>query len=87
MSIYTTTVIKTGNSYALRVPKQYIEDAKLQLGQKVSIPLPLIETIQNRQRIQSLLKQLRELGAYQDIQDPSAWQKEIRTERQLPGRE
>ena len=87
MSIYSTTVIKTGNSYALRVPKQYIEDAKLQLGQKVSIPLPLIETVQNRQRIQSLLKQLQELGAYQDIQDPRAWQKEIRAERQLPGRE
>jgi len=87
MSTYSTTVIKTGNSYALRVPKQYIEDAKLQLGQKVSIPLPLIETVQDRQRIQSLLKQLRELGAYQDVHDPVAWQKEIRAERQLPGRE
>ena len=87
MSIYSTTVIKTGNSYALRVPKQYIEDANLQLGQKVSIPLPLTEMVQDRQRIQSLLKQLQELGAYQDIQDPLAWQKEIRAERQLPGRE
>ena len=87
MSIYSTTVIKTGNSYALRVPKQYIEDAKLQLGQKVSIPLPLTEMVQDRQRIQSLLKQLQELGAYQDIQDPLAWQKEIRAERQLTGRE
>ena len=87
MSTYSTTVIKTGNSYALRVPKQYIEDANLRLGQKVSIPLPLTETVQNRQRIQSLLKQLQELGAYQDIQDPRAWQKEIRAERQLPGRE
>ena len=87
MSIYTTTVIKTGNSYALRVPKQYIEDAKLQLGQKVCIPLPLTETVQNRQRIQSILKQLQNLGAYQDVQDPIAWQKEIRSERQLPGRD
>ena len=87
MSTYSTTVIKTGNSYALRVPKQYIEDANLRLGQKVSIPLPLTESVQNRQRIQSLLKQLQELGAYQDIQDPRAWQKEIRAERQLPGRE
>ena len=87
MGTYSTTVIKTGNSYALRVPKQYIEDAKLQLGQKVSIPLPLIETIQNRQRIQSILKQLQNLGAYQDVQDPIAWQKEIRSERQLPGRD
>ena len=87
MSTYSTTVIKTGNSYALRVPKQYIEDANLRLGQKVSIPLPITESVQNRQRIQSLLKQLQELGAYQDIQDPRAWQKEIRAERQLPGRE
>ena len=87
MNTYSTTVIKTGNSYALRIPKKYIEDAKLHLGQKISIALPLAEVVQDRQRVQSLLTQLQELGAYGDIQDPAAWQREIRTERQLPGRE
>lgn len=87
MSTYSTTVIKTGNSYALRVPKKYIEDGNLHLGQKVSIALPLAEVVQNRQRVQSLLEQLQKSGAYKEIQDPVAWQREIRAERPLPGRE
>lgn len=37
MNRYTATVIKTGNSYALRVPKKYVEDARLELGQKAII--------------------------------------------------
>ena len=86
MNKYTTTVIKTGNSYALRVPKQYITDAKLELGQKAVIQLPTLEIKQDRKRIQSLLKQLQELGAYKDIKDPAAWQRKIRKDRPLPGR-
>jgi antitoxin component of MazEF toxin-antitoxin module len=30
-------VTKTGNSYALRVPKRYIDDNNLKLGDKVNI--------------------------------------------------
>ncbi|QQR52896.1 hypothetical protein IPG36_02165 [bacterium] len=40
MSEYTVTVIKTGNSYALRVPKAYVVDGGLALGQKVEVSLP-----------------------------------------------
>ena len=40
MSKYIATVIKTGNSYALRVPKAYIDDAKLKLGEKVGLGEP-----------------------------------------------
>lgn len=86
MNKYSTTVIRTGNSYALRVPKQYIEDANLKLGQKATIQLPIPEVKQDRARIQSLFKQLQELGAYKDIKDPAAWQQEIRKDRPLPGR-
>lgn len=39
------TVTKTGNSYALRVPKSYINDNKLQLGDIVAIEDPLTEHI------------------------------------------
>ncbi len=84
---YTVTVIKTGNSYALRVPKKYVEDAHLESGQKTVITLPIPEPKQNRQRIQETLRQLQEIGAYKDIKDPVAWQREIRKDRPLPGRE
>ena len=86
MNKYTSTVIRTGNSYALRVPKQYIDDAKLKLGQKAAIQLPIPEVKQNRAKIQRLFKQLQELGAYEDIKDPAAWQRETRKDRPLPGR-
>lgn len=84
---YTSTVIKTGNSYALRVPKQYIDDARLKLGQKATIQLPIPEVRQDRGRIQTLFKQLQELGAFKSMQDPAAWQREIRKDRPLPGRD
>ena len=86
MNKYITTVIKTGNSYALRVPKQYINDANLKLGQKAAIQLPIPEIKQNRVRVQELFKQLQELGAYSDIKDPVAWQKEMRQDRPRPDR-
>ncbi len=86
MNKYITTVIKTGNSFALRVPKQYINDANLKLGQKATIQLPIPEAKQNRVRVQALFKQLQELGAYKDIKDPVAWQREIRKDRSLPTR-
>ena len=87
MSNYIATVIKTGNSYALRVPKKYVEDAQLELGQKAIIQLPTPQPKQNHKRIQSLLQQLQEAGSYKDIKDPVAWQHEIRKDRSLPGRE
>ncbi len=40
MKTYTATVIKVGKSYALLVPKQYVTDAKLIIGEKVQIELP-----------------------------------------------
>jgi antitoxin component of MazEF toxin-antitoxin module len=87
MNKYTATVIKTGNSYALRVPKKYVEDAQLKLGQKADIELPAPQLKQDRNRIQQLLKELQETGAYKDIDDPVAWQRKIRQDRLLPGRE
>jgi antitoxin component of MazEF toxin-antitoxin module len=86
MNKYTATVIKTGNSYALRVPKKYVEDAQLKSGQKTIIALPIPELKQNRGKIQEILRQLHEIGVYKDIKDPVAWQREIRKDRPLPGR-
>jgi antitoxin component of MazEF toxin-antitoxin module len=87
MSKYTTTVIKTGNSYALRVPKAYVDDAGLKLGDKVDIPLPLRTKKQDNLKILRLWKQLQEMKPFEGIKDPVEWQREIRKDRPLPGRE
>ncbi|MEX0668564.1 MAG: hypothetical protein WD061_02400 [Candidatus Saccharimonadales bacterium] len=87
MSKYKATVIKSGNSYALRVPKQYVEDGKLELGQKADIALPIVRFKQDRQRIQKIIKQLQEMGAYKQVEDPAIWQQALRQDRQLPGRD
>ncbi len=87
MNTYTSTVIKTGNSYALRVPKKYIDDAGLGLGQKASIQLPTLEIKQDRAAIQRAIKNLQEIHAFADIKDPVTWQREIRKDRPLPGRD
>lgn len=87
MNKYTSTVIKTGNSYALRVPKKYVEDGKLKLGQKADILLPVARPKQDRAKIQRLWKELQALKPFQSIDDPVAWQREIREDRPLPGRD
>jgi antitoxin component of MazEF toxin-antitoxin module len=88
MNKYTVTVIKTGNSYALRVPKQYIDDSELTLGQKVQLGTPLAAAQpHDRKAIQQAIRNLQKVNAYSDIKDPIAWQKEIRKDRSLPGRD
>lgn len=88
MNKYTATVIKTGNSYALRVPKKYVEDAELVLGQKIQVSDPLPDTqSQDRGAIQRAIRNLQKVHAYSDIKDPVAWQREIRKDRPVPGRE
>jgi antitoxin component of MazEF toxin-antitoxin module len=88
MGNYTATVIKMGNSYALRVPKAYVEQAKLKLGQKIQIDLPLVVPVrQNRKAVQQAIKNLQQIGAFRTIKDPVAWQREIRQDRPLPGRD
>jgi antitoxin component of MazEF toxin-antitoxin module len=85
---YTATVIKTGNSYALRVPKKYIDDSALTLGQKIQVSDPLVvNKVQNRKAIQQAIRNLQKLNAFSDIKDPVAWQREIRKDRPLPDRE
>lgn len=86
MSKYKATVIKTGNSIALRVHKQYVVDAGLKLGDKVQISLATKQHSQDHQKIGRVLAKLQKLSAYADIKDPVAWQRQIRRDRPLPGR-
>jgi antitoxin component of MazEF toxin-antitoxin module len=88
MNRYTATVIKTGNSYALRVPKNYIDDAGLTLGQKVQVGRPLaVSQPHNPDAIRQAIRNLRQVSAYSDIKDPVAWQKKIRQDRPTPERD
>jgi antitoxin component of MazEF toxin-antitoxin module len=87
MSKYIATVIKTGNSYALRVPKAYIEDARLTLGDKADLALPQIHKKQDPEKLQKLWQELQGLKPFREIEDPVAWQREIRKDRPLPGRD
>lgn len=86
MSTYTATVIKTGNSVALRVPKQYVLDAKLVPGEKVNLNLPTKQKQQDHGKIKRLITALQKLPAYSTIEDPLKWQREIRQDRPLPER-
>lgn len=83
MNTYTATVIKTGNSLALRVPKQYSLDAKLIPGEKVSLKLPTKVKQQNHSKIKRLIGKLQELESFKTIADPVGWQREIRKDRPL----
>jgi len=71
-------VTKTGNSYALRVPKRYIDDNKLQLGDIVALEEPL--TLQ-KSALKALVKQGKVQGAIKTISDPVMWQRQQRQSR------
>jgi antitoxin component of MazEF toxin-antitoxin module len=69
-------ITKTGNSYAIRVPKRYIEDNKLKLGDIVDVEEPLVK---QRRALNALLEHGKKRGPLNSISDPAAWQREQRT--------
>ena len=68
-------VTKSGNSYALRVPKRYIDDNKLKLGDEVTIEEPL--TLQ-KSALEELVRQGKLQGAIKAISNPVEWQRQQR---------
>lgn len=91
MSKYIATVIKTGNSYALRVPIDVVRSEDLKLGEKVAIGGIYKNRPQDQDKIAALVKELQTLpatpGSLKSIKDPVVWQREMRTDRSLPGRD
>jgi len=86
MNTYKTSVIKTGNSVALRIPKQYVLDANLVPGEKVLLNLPSKQKQQDHIKIKQLIGMLQKLPAYPTISNPTSWQRGIRQDRPLPDR-
>ena len=68
-------ITKTGNSYAIRVPKRYIDDNKLKLGDRVNVEEPLAK---QQQALQALISHGQKHGPIEGISDPVAWQREQR---------
>ena len=56
---------------------------------KVTATVEAMEADWPERRAQALaaLRRLHELGTFKEIKDPVAWQREIRKDRPLPGRE
>lgn len=69
------TVTKTGNSYALRVPKHYIDDNGLKLGDTVIIEEPVAR---QQQALAALVRRSKTHGSVKAISDPVAWQRDQR---------
>src|SRR5215469_15864249 len=68
-------VRKTGNSYALRVPKRYIDDNNLKLGDEVEIQDPMSEQLS---ALQAVIQLGKTRGPIKGIKDPVAWQRSQR---------
>ncbi len=77
MATSTATVIKTGNSYALRVPKSYAERNNLRPGAKVILSDPQISggTLADLQTTIQSSRNKSRVNYWDKITDPSVWQR------------
>jgi antitoxin component of MazEF toxin-antitoxin module len=69
-------VTRTGNSYALRVPKSYVDDNNLKLGDIVEIEGPLQK---QRMALNALIEHGKKHNSIKGISDPVVWQREQRS--------
>ena len=76
MKTSTATVIKTGNSYALRVPKAYAERNNLRPGAKVLLPDPQTAggTLADLQASIKTSRNKNTVAVWDKIANPSEWQ-------------
>lgn len=82
MKTSIATVIKTGNSYALRVPMSYAERNNLRPGAKVRLPDPQSTggTLADLQAIMNKAHKNGGIPEWEAIDDPVEWQRKERSE-------
>ena len=68
------TIARSGNSYVIRVPKSYVTDHGLRLGDKVDLPHPRVGQERALERLLEYAQQRGDLG----ILDPVEWQRQQR---------
>ncbi len=66
-----------------------VRTSSVEVPVEVRIPEPVEEERGQTQGevLAALFEELAELDPFRDIEDPAAWQRELREERPLPGRE
>ena len=91
MRDHKAKVIKAGNSYALRISKQVAEDAQLQVGEVISLPILSKKKGYNANAFwkaaSNLANDKEKTPALNSIEDVIKWQREVRQDRALPGRD
>lgn len=65
---------RSGNSYVIRVPKSYVTEHGLRLGDKIELPQPRVGQERALERLLAYARERGDLG----IADPVAWQREQR---------
>lgn len=82
MRTTSATVIKTGNSYALRVPKSYAERNNLRSGSRVMLPDPQVTggTLTNLQSVIKAVNRKGQVNVWDKIADPAQWQQSERSD-------
>lgn len=92
-SKYKTKIFKSGNSYTLRVPRQYAEEHALELGQEVEVVVSPVLHVKkfDVEAAKSILAEIRKTGPlfpeFKTIDDIVEWQREIRRDRPILGRD
>ncbi len=69
----------------LPVPET-LRNSRLSVTATIHI-LPELSELPTQEEALAALRKLRELGTFKAISDPVAWQREIRQDRPLPGRD
>lgn len=64
-----------------------VMDFVLFLEQRAGRPVAEVDDDERGRRLAEALRQLQAVDPFKDIADPIAWQREIRQDRSLPGRD
>jgi antitoxin component of MazEF toxin-antitoxin module len=83
MNKYIATVVKTGNSLALRVPKSYADESHLSPGDKVYLGPAIKQKKTDPATLKATLANLVQAKPYSELSDPVAWQRAERQDREL----
>jgi hypothetical protein len=82
-----TAILEADADGTLHLPLP-VELRKSKLKVTASIQaVPNADELPSKEDASAALRKLRELGTFKEIVDPVAWQREIRKDRPLPGRE
>lgn len=85
LNTYQATLIQNRLEWAEKVPEQLMTEKPILVYVTILDQTP---TIPNRgKRMAEFLERLAASNAFKDIDEPSEWQREIRKDRPLPGRE